>query len=128
MKDLLRLECLCKRTVSCFRWANDQSVTKMEPIRIKSYIKAAETSRLMQLHTDKLMHEVFFRNIHDHGLSVKVTFSFPEDKLAEGPRNLIHRIWEIGMKVPDSRCSTCRHSPETIMYLLSVVRYMLYSV
>lgn len=58
------------------RRTNEHYVIKMELSRINAQIKATENARLMQLHTCKLKHGVFFKNIQDHSLSVKLNFSF----------------------------------------------------
>ena len=52
---------------------NRDSVTELEPARRKAQIKAAEHNIFLQLHKDKPMHGVFYKNIEDLGLSKRLT-------------------------------------------------------
>ena len=62
---------------------NRDSVTELEPARRKAQIKAAEHNIFLQLHTDKPMHGVFYKNIEDFGLSKRLTFAFLKVSRAE---------------------------------------------
>ena len=111
---------------------NRNSVTELEPARRKAQIKAAEHNIFLQLHTDKPMHGVFYKNIEDLGLSKRLTFAFLRSAglksetegfimaCQDGVFNtLVYRRRVMGMEVPDVSCRACRRAPETVMHLLS---------
>ena len=118
-----------------FRRANPNSITRLTPVQLKATVLSAEANKFLQLHRDKSMHGVFFKNIERLGLSTRLTFSFLRSAglksetegfifaCQDGVFNtLVYRSRIIGVEVPDTRCRACRTAPETLMHLLSACR------
>ena len=110
---------------------NRDSITELEPAQRIAQIKAAEHNIFLQLHKDKPMHGVFYKNIEDLGLSKRLTFAFlwsaglkSETEgffmaCQDGVFNThVYRSRVMGMEIPHVSCRACRKAPETVMHFV----------
>ena len=86
---------------------NRDSVTELEPARRKAQIKAAEHNIFLQLHTDKPMHGVFYKNIENLGLSKRLTSAFLRSAGLKSDRGIYYGL--PGWCIQHTRLSTSCH-------------------